>query len=249
MKPHKAFWILLTALTALPATAADITVSAAASLSNAFKDIAQSYQQQYPDDKVRLNTAGSGTLLQQAVQGAPVDVLAFADQETMDKAAAKDLIHLQTRRNFARNTLVAATPAASKLTLVQLTDLTKPQFERIAVSNPNSVPAGSYAQAALQKAGVWQALQPKIIRTQHVRQTLDYIARGEVDVGFVYRTDAALMKNKVRILRTVPTDKPVSYPIAVTRSGRQQAEAQRFVNYVLSPAGRAILARYGFKQP
>lgn len=245
----------LTVLAALPALAcshafaADITVSAAASLGNAFKEIAAQYEKQYPQDKIRLNTAGSGTLLQQALQGAPVDILAFADQETMDKAAAEGLIDTKTRRDFALNSLVIAVPINSKLRINQLSDLENNRFGRIAMSHPESVPAGRYSKAVLEKAGLWQRLQPKIIRTQHVRQSLDYVARGEVDAGFVYNTDAALMKNKVKVLKTIPTEKAVSYPIAVTKQSKAAAEAKRFTDYVLSPKGRAVLNKYGFKKP
>lgn len=248
----KARPIVLAALLAVAApytAAAEITVSAAASLSNAFKEIAAQYEKQYPQDKIRLNTAGSGTLLQQVLQGAPVDVLAFADQETMDKAAAEDVIDTKTRRDFALNSLVIAAPLNSKLRINKLSDLESERFDRIAVSNPASVPVGRYGKAVLEKAGLWQALQPKIINTQHVRQSLDYVARGEVDAGFVYNTDAALMKDKVKVLKTVPTEKPVSYPIAVTKQSKAPAEAKRFTAYVLSPKGRAVLDKYGFKKP
>lgn len=237
----------LAALLLTPAAfAAEITVSAAASLSNAFKDIAVQYEKQHPQAKINLNTAGSGALLQQALKGAPVDVLAFADEETMDKAAQEGLIDSKARHTFARNSLVIAAPAASTLRINQLSDLNAPAIKRFAVSNPASVPVGRYTKAALEKAGLWAALQPKIINTQHVRQSLDYVARGEVDAGFVYNTDAALMRDKVKVLRTVPTTTPVSYPIAVVKSSQEQTEAIRFVQYVRSAAGQAVLKRYGF---
>lgn len=226
--------------------AADITVSAAASLSNAFKDIAAQYEKQYPQDKIRLNTAGSGALLQQAAKGAPVDVLAFADEETMNKAQQQGLIDNASRKTFATNALVIAAPADSRLRISKLSGLATPAVKRIAVSNPASVPVGRYSKAALEKAGLWDVLQPKIINTQHVRQSLDYVARGEVDAGFVYNTDAALMKDKVKVLKVVPTQEPVSYPIAVMKSSKNKAEAKRFADYVRSPAGQAVLVDYGF---
>ncbi|MDO5073528.1 MAG: molybdate ABC transporter substrate-binding protein [Neisseria animaloris] len=254
MKPYQtalkaALAAVLMAASASNALAADITVSAAASLSNAFKDIAAQYEKQYPQDKIKLNTAGSGTLLQQVLQGAPVDVLAFADQETMDKAQAQNVIDTKTRRNFALNSLVIAAPKDSKLKVNTLGDLESGQFDRIAVSNPASVPVGRYTKAVLEKAGIWNALQPKIINTQHVRQSLDYVARGEVEAGFVYNTDAALMKDKVKVLKTVPTEKPVSYPIAVAKQTAVWKEAERFTAFVLSPKGQAVLNKYGFKKP
>ena len=134
----------LAALLLTPAAfAAEITVSAAASLSNAFKDIAVQYEKQHPQAKINLNTAGSGALLQQALKGAPVDVLAFADEETMDKAAQEGLIDSKARHTFARNSLVIAAPAASTLRINQLSDLNAPAIKRIAVSNPASVPVAS----------------------------------------------------------------------------------------------------------
>ena len=231
---------LLLALAAGSVSAAEITVSAAASLKEAFADIAAKYEKQYPQSKVKLNTAGSGALLQQALQGAPVDVLAFADQETMNKA---------TRKSFALNSLVIAAPKDSKLTVGRLSDLEGYRFDRIAISNPASVPVGRYSKAALEKAGIWDNIRSKVITTQNVRQSLDYVARGEVDAGFVYNTEAMLMKDKVKVLKTVPTQEPVSYPIAVAASGPQKVEAKRFVQYVLSAQGQDVLNKYGFKKP
>ena len=230
-------------------SAAEITVSAAASLKEAFGEIAAQYQRQYPYSKVRLNTAGSGALLQQLLQGAPVDVVAFADEETMNRAVGGKAVDAATRKIFATNTLVVAAPHNSKSGLGRLNDLADARFKRIAIGNPQSVPAGRYAQAALEKAGLWAGLRPKVITTQNVRQSLDYIARGEVDAGLVYHTDALLMKDKVKILSTVNTVKPVAYPIAVVSASRQKAEAAQFVRYVLSVQGQAVLSKYGFKQP
>lgn len=228
---------------------ADIIVSAAASLSDAFKDIAMRYEKQYPDAKIKLNTAASGVLLQQAAKGAPVDVVAFADQKTMDMAAQQNLIASDTRKNFALNTLVAIAPVDSRLSIKNWHDLQQPIVGRIASGNPDSVPAGRYAQNAMEKAGVWTQIAPKIVRTQNVRQALDYVARGEVDAGFVYNTDAKLQKDKVKVLWVVPLDQPVMYPIAVVKNSQSEAEAKRFVDYVLSGVGRQVLQHYGFSRP
>lgn len=247
MKIRYAF--LLAVVAANRVSAAEITVSAAASLKDAFNDIITHYHRQYPQSRIKLNTAASGTLLRQTEQGAPADVLAFADEATMDQAQQKNLIDTVSRKTFAFNTLVIAAPKNSRYTMGKLSDLQGRQFGRIVLSNPAVVPAGRYGKAALEKAGLWAGLQPKIITTQNVRQSLDYIARGEVDAGFVYRTDALLMKDKVKILATVPTPNTVSYPIAVSSNSKQAAEAKRFVQYVLSAQGQAVLNRYGFRKP
>lgn len=241
-------WLAL-CFAAPAAFAADITVSAAASLKDAFGEIARQYQQQYPDAKVKLNTAASGVLLQQLAQGAPVDVLATADEATMDKAAEQKLIVPSGRQTFAHNSLVLVVPKKAKGVPKSLNALQQPEIGRIAIGKPQSVPAGAYAQTALQQAGLFASLQAKYVYTQNVRQALDYVARGEVDAGFVYRTDAQLQQDKLTIAMTVPTGKPVSYPLAVTAASKQPAEAQRFVAYVLSPKGLAVLKKYGFSRP
>ena len=227
------------------AQAEDITVSAAASLKEAFTDIARQYEKQYPDAKIKLNTAASGVLLQQLAQGAPVDVLATADQTTMDKAQDQQLIDKASRRTFVLNDLVVVQPKDSRLKIKTLNDLKAATVSRIAVGNPESVPAGRYTKGALEKAGLYGTLQPKIVSTQNVRQALDYVARGETEAGFVYRTDAVLAKEKVKISFAVALETPVSYAIAPTASAKSK-EAKSYVDFVLSPAGQSILKKYGF---
>ena len=229
--------------------AAELTVSAAASLTGALRDIARDYQSLHPEVRVLLNVGGSGALLQQIAKGAPVDVFASADQETMDQAAGQNLIESASRRDFARNALVLVVPRDSTLHLARLADLAQPGVERFALGNPASVPAGRYAVRALEAAGLRSALQDKMIHTQNVRQALDYVARGEVAAGFVYATDARAMPERVTVAFPVPLDTAIRYPVARTRDSAQAAEAGRFIDYLLSPAGQAILARHGFDLP
>lgn len=231
------------------APAADITVSAAASLTNAFKEIAQVYEQQHAGDKVLLNFAASDALVQQISKGAPVDVFASADQEAMDKAESLKLLQAGTRRNFASNSVVLIVPAASTLGLKALPDLQQAAVARITLGNPASVPIGRYARQALEHARLWQAVAPKAVFAASVRQSLDYVARGEVDAGFVYATDAAVQKEKVKIVATVPTETPVSYPVAVIAAGPQAASGRKFADFLTAPAAQAILAKYGFGRP
>lgn len=231
------------------AQAGEITVSAAASLTNGFKEIAQDYEAQHPGSKILLNFGASGALLQQLAKGAPVDVFASADQETMTMAEQQGLVAAGERKDFARNTLVLIVPADSQSAIKQLADLNQPGIQKVAIGNSASVPAGRYAQRALEAAKLWPAVQAKAINTQNVRQSLDYVARGEVDAGFVYGTDATLMKDKVKVALEVPLDIPITYPIAKTVSSANADEAQRFIAYMLSPAGQTTLARYGFLKP
>jgi molybdate transport system substrate-binding protein len=237
------------ALTGGLAQAGDLHVSAAASLTNAFRDLAVRYEAAHAGTRVLLNFGASGALLQQMARGAPVDVFASADLETMDQAGKQGLIANPERRNFARNSLVVVVPQDSRLALARLQDLGQPGVRQVAIGNPASVPAGRYTKRALEAAGLWKGIQAKTISTQNVRQSLDYVARGEVDAGFVYGTDAALMPGKVKVAFEAPLDTPISYPIARAAASADPREASRFVDFVLSPAGQAVLARYGFRKP
>jgi molybdate transport system substrate-binding protein len=229
--------------------AADLLVSAAASLTNAFINIGRDFEISHAGTMVVFNFGGSGQLLQQIAKGAPVDVFASADQETMDKAEAEGLVAAGTRADFVRNSLVVVVPIDSTLLLASLNDLTKSEFRHIAIGNPESVPVGRYSKAVLIASGQWNALEPKMVNTQNVRQSLDYASRGEVEAAFVYRTDAAILPDKVRIALEVPTQKPILYPIAVMKGAASRADAGEFVAFVRSDAGRKILQKYGFGQP
>ncbi|MDQ3260405.1 MAG: molybdate ABC transporter substrate-binding protein, partial [Pseudomonadota bacterium] len=114
---------------------------------------------------------------------------------------------------------------------------------------PATVPVGRYAKAALDEAKLWSAVEDKLVFTQNVRQSLDYVSRSEVDAGFVYTTDAALMKDKVKVAFEIPTPQPVVYPIAVTKRSKQGKLAREFVDLVNSEAGQTILQSYGFAKP
>ena len=229
------------------AAAADLTVAAAASLSSAFQEIGTAFAAANPGTRVQFTFAASGQLLQQIARGAPVDVFASADQETMNQAEQQKLVRPGTRANFAGNSLVLIGPF-DRPPAKNLADLAGPAFRQIAIGVPASVPVGRYTQAVLEKAGLWPQIEAKTIGAQSVRQVLDYVARGEVDAGFVYATDAALMPDKVKIAFTVPTDRPVTYPIAVVAASSNTA-AERFVAYVGSAPAQAVLARFGFAKP
>ena len=233
----------------LPAHAQDLVVSAAASLTQAFQDVAAEYQKAHPGQKVVFNFAASGALLAQIQQGAPVDVFASADQPTMDRAATAKLLADGTRADFARNTLVVVLPAASTQSPKELKDLTHPAFAKIASGTPASVPAGKYTADAVAAAGLTDALQPRWVFGESVRQVLNYVARAEVDAGFVYRTDAMIEAQKTRIAFTVPTASPVSYPIAQVAASKNAQAARDFIAFVRGSAGQAILHRYGFSPP
>jgi len=259
MKHHFAFRLVVALSLALPILPAlhvgsacaeqEIIVSAAASLTNAFTEVGKKFEAANPGTKVVLNFAASGALLQQIEQGAPADLFASADQKTMDQANEKKLILPDTRKNFAGNGLVLIVPGDAKTPIKTLKDLTLKDITKISVGNPESVPAGRYAQEALTNEGLWEGLKPKFIFANSVRQVLDYVSRGEVDAGIVYATDAVIAKEKVRVMLKVEKHKPILYPIAVIAATRKTDPAQRFIDFVLSKEGVEILSKYGFGKP
>lgn len=239
----------LACCTALAVSAQELTVSAAASLSGAMRDIAAAYRAARPEVQVRLNLAGSNALLAQIAQGAPVDVFASADLETMDRAEARKLVLATTRRNLARNELVLAAPRNHGPALKRLGDLAGPGVRRIAIGSPASVPAGRYARAVLEREGLWATLHDRLVFAEDVRQVLSYIERGEVDAGFVYRSDALAAASKLGNVIALPGAGPVLYPVAVVAASRQPRAAADFIGFATGPPGQAILARHGLAPP
>lgn len=232
------------------AHAADLTVSAAASLTNAFNGLGPVFEAANPGNKVQFNYAASGALLQQIAKGAPVDVFACADQETMDQAQSQNLVKAAERKNFVSNTLVVVVPTAATNVPKTVADLGQAPYQRVAIGLPASVPVGRYTKGVLEAAGQWAAIEPKMIGANNVRQALDYVARAEVDAGFVYATDAAIMPDKVKVAFSVPTKTPILYPVApIIAASANAALAQRFVDFLSSPPAQAVLAKYGFGKP
>ena len=204
-------------------------MSAAASLTNAFKELATRFESVAPGAKVRLNFAASGALYQQIRQGAPVDVFASADQVTMDRAAKESLIIDATRVEFAANSVVLVEPLQGGVGIKSIKDLTRPEVKRIAVAKTATVPAGRYARQALESAGLWASLEPRYVLADSVRQVLDYV-----------------MKDKVKVIATASGHDPVSYPAAVVAATGQKELAGKFVSFLSSGPAHEILDRYGF---
>lgn len=233
----------------MPAFAGEVLVSAAASLTNAFKELATQYETAHPDTKVLTTFGSSDVVLRQIIEGAPADVFASADQKAMDKAVAAKAVDPASRVNFARNEVVLIVPVDNPRRIASLADLEKAEVTRIALGNPASVPVGRYTQAALEKAGAWDTVKAHEVLGENVRQVLSYVERGEVDAGFVYATDAAILKDKVTVVASVETPEPVSYPIALVQRDGLAPEAADFLKFLLSADGQAVLSRYGFAQP
>ena len=225
----------------------EIIVSAAASLKNAFEELAPIYEKQ-TGVKPAFNFAASGVLQQQIETGAPVDVFASAAQKQMDDLQKKGLIDEATRKDFTGNSLVLIIPSDSKLKIGAFEDLAKPEFARIAIGNPKTVPAGQYAEESLTNLKLWDKLQPRFIMAENVRQVLDYVSRGEVDAGLVYSSDAAIAGDKIRIVTQAPsgTHQEIIYPVAVIKDSKNSDASRKFIDLLLSDTGKRIMAKYGF---
>jgi molybdate transport system substrate-binding protein len=180
-----------------------------------------------------------------------VDLFVSAAQRQMDELEHKGLLVAETRRVFARNVLTVVKPADSRLDVTKPADLADPRVTRIVIGNPKTVPAGQYAEESLRALGLWDRLQPKLVFAENVRQALDYVARGEVEAGFVYTTDAATRARGVSQAFRPPEDtyRPVTYPVAVVRGAAQPALARAFIELLMSREGQAVLARLGFQPP
>ena len=241
--------VVLPAVLSLAASAQPITVAAAASLTDAFKAIGPMFEAARPGVRVRFNFAASGVLIQQIVQGAPVDVFVSADPETMDRGVEQKVIDGGTRRAFAANTVVLIVPGTGAPAIAALADLQRPTVRRIAIGKIATVPVGRYTRQVLDAAGLWSALQPKLVQADSVRQVLDYVARGEAEAGFVYRTDAAVMADQVKVILVAEGHAPVRYPAAVVSDSRHKAVAKEFVDYLSTPPAQEVLARHGFAKP
>jgi len=238
--------IALLSLHAATIRAGEITVSAAASLTDALKAIGANYEKQ-DGDKVAFNFGASSMLERQIEEGAPADIFFSADEAKMDALAAKDLIVKESRKSLLSNTLVIVTSADSTLKILSPLDLTGNNVRRIALADPKAVPAGVYSKAFLEKEKLWSQIEPKVVPVDNVRAALAAVESGNIEVGMVFKTDAAISK-KVKIAYEVPanTGSKISYPVAITKNAKQVESAKKFVEYLASDDAAKIFTRYGF---
>lgn len=228
------------------ARSAAITVFAAASLTDSLKEIAAAYEKQ-TGDKVILNFGASGFLARQIEEGAPADLFFSADEARMDGLEKKGLILKETRTSRLSNLLVIVVAADSPLRISSARELAGVKVKRIALADPKTVPAGSYAKAYLEKLKLWPAVGPKVVPTDNVRAALSAVESGNVEAGMVYKTDAAISK-KVKIACEIPSGEgpAISYPMAVVKESRQPEAARQFLNYLASDEAGRVFKKFGF---
>ncbi len=242
--------LLCLLLTSVVAKAQEVTMFAAASLTDALKDVSAEWAKA-GHTPLRLSFGASSAMARQIEQGAPANLFASADLKWMDYLADKNLIANDTRRNLLGNQLVLVVPAdkARKVTVapgLDLNALLGPNG-RIATGDPAHVPVGLYAREALTRLGLWDAVMPRLARTEDVRSALLLVERGEAPAGIVYSTDAAASKG-VAVAGIFPADshQPIVYPFAVVKSGDTPA-AREVMAFIQGPQAKAIFVKRGFK--
>ena len=234
-------------MTAPPAASADnIVVSAAASLTDALKEIGRMYQSK-SKNRVTFVFASSSTLARQIEAGAPADVFFSADVQTMNALERNGRLEPGTRKQLLSNQLVIIVPADKPTLVNSPEDLLDPRVRRIALAEPSSVPAGVYTKAYLESLGLWDKVKPKVVPVLDVRATLASVESANVEAGLVYKTDAASSK-RVKTVFEVPIGKgpKIIYPVAILKESKSKAAAKEFLNVMVSPSGSDVFRRYGF---
>ena len=224
----------------------ELILSAAASMQDVLQEIKQLYLAEYPDAKITFNFGSSGSLQHQIEQGAPIDIFISAAPEQMNTLAAKELLLNDTRYNLVKNRMVLVTSKKNQA-INDFSDLATASIERVALGEPNSVPAGKYAQEILINLDLINEIQSKAVYGKDVRQVLNYVATGNIEAGIVYRTDTATNK-KVRIVSTAPsiTHSPAIYPIAVVKDSNHPEAAKQLLEFLFTPLVQKTFAKYGF---
>jgi molybdate transport system substrate-binding protein len=223
----------------------EILVAAAASLTDVLKELSAAYQSK-SKNTVNFNFGPSSTLARQIEEGAPADMFFSADLAQMDDLDKNGRLEPGTRKNVLSNQLVIVVPSDSKLAIASPKDLLKPEVKRVALAEP-PVPVGAYSSKYLEAEGLWDKIKPKVVPVQDVRATLASVESGNVEAGFVYKTDAAVSK-KVKIVYEVPIDKgpKIVYPVAIVKESKRKDTARDFLNYVQTPASKELFKKYGF---
>lgn len=226
--------------------AAELNVFAAASLSEALKEIAAGYELT-SGDKLRFNLGASSTLARQIKEGAPADVFFSADEAKMDDLAKAGLIDAGSRRTLLSNTLVIVVATEGGPAIARPADLAATGVRRIALGEPQTVPAGIYAKEYLQKIGLWEQVVARVVSMENVRAAMAAVEAGNADAGIVYKTDA-LISRKVMVAYEVPLAEgpKIAYPLAVVKDSRNAAAAQKFVEHLASPEAAVVFAKHGF---
>ena len=225
----------------------DLTLSAAISLKDALNAAAQLYRAERPDTEIHFNLGASGTLQRQIEQGAPVDIFISASEDQMNSLESQGLLLSGTRTDLLKSSIVLIVPE-DKTGITSFQDLAKPQVKVIAIGEPQTVPAGKYAQEVLTHFHLYDQLKPKLVLGKDVRQVLTYVITGNADAGIVYATDAKTT-GEVSVVASAPADShsPVIYPAAILKGSKEPDEAKHFLEFLAGTKAQAIFEQYGFQ--
>lgn len=240
--------VFLGLLLAASAAGAELIVSVAASMTDVAQELKPLFEEAHPGVKVLFNFGSSGALQRQIEHGAPVDVFLSAAIEPVERLLKQGHVVPGSVRYVAGNRLVLIRPAAGAASSVDgWTSLADRAVRSVAIGNPHHVPAGIYGREALEALGLWEAILPKLVFAEDVRQVLHYVRTGAVDAGVVYATDAATSTG-VQVVAEAPAGShgPVIYPVARVQGSRHPQLADAFIAFLFTQEAREILARYGF---
>lgn len=231
-----------------PAEKTEIHVAAAASLTDAMKEISAEYKKISPNTEIVFNFGSSGALQQAIENGGGSDLFFSAAQKQMDSLEKSENILPETRKNLLKNEVVLIVPTDSDKNIKNFTDLTQENIQHIALGEPKGVPVGQYSEEIFTNLGILDAVKEKAVYGSDVRQVLAWIESGEADCGVVYSTDAKISE-KVKIVATAPENshKPVIYPAAVIKDSKNIDEAKKFLDFTSSDTAKKIFEKYGFK--
>ena len=251
---HKKYLLQIIILTLLltfsfPGQADELMISAAASLTDALRELRTSFEKDHPGSRIVFNFAASGTLAQQIESGAPVDLFISAAAKQMDKLEAKGLIVKESRKNILRNNLVLIVPKDSLSKVKGFEDLPGPSVQHVAIGDPRFVPAGLYAEQILRNLKLWDKITAKLVLAEDVRQVLEYVARDDVDAGIVFTSDAVRFKEKVATVSMASENlhEPVVYPAALVKGGSRPVLAKIWIDFMMTNEAKSIFGKYGFK--
>ena len=224
-----------------------ILVSSASSLQGLLSDIEEQFEEKYPDIDVVFNFGSSGSLKQQILYGAPVDVYLSASKDAFVELIREKKMDKEHSTILLRNSLVLVTKDG--ITIRDTKDLTSSVIERVAIGTPESVPAGKYAKEALTSLQLWEDLHPKLVQAKNVRQVLTYVESGDADAGMVYKTDA-VSASDIHITTEIPENlhTPILYPVGVTNFGKEKKEAMLLYEFLQSQEIQHFIEKHGFQK-
>ena len=228
-------------------TRAEVVVAAASDLAPAFEELGQGFEQE-TGTKVTFSFGSTGMLARQIENGAPVDLFAAANLEFIEQLERQGLIVPDTKALYARGRLTLWTRADSALKFERIEALAQEEVARIAIANPEHAPYGRAAREALESAGIWKVVEPKLVYGENVRQTMQYAETGNADVAII-ALSLSVRSNGRWTLIPEQLHKPLDQALAVVKDGRSEGEARRFAEFINSSSGRATMRKFGFILP